>query len=147
MNAMASQITSITIVCTTVYSDPDKKKYQSFASLAFVRGIPRGPVNSPHKWPVTRKMSPFDDAIIIYRDVTDSDTSEEALWAAWHQAIPWTSADTMSIGFWCLGTNIVDIWIEVNTSSRKKVDLKMSPAKCHNFVRHQFVGGKFRSRV
>ena len=26
-----------------------------------VRGIHRRPVNSPHKWPVTRKMLPFDD--------------------------------------------------------------------------------------
>ena len=42
----------------------DKKKHQSSASLAFVRGIHRGPVNSPHKWPVTRKMLPFDDVII-----------------------------------------------------------------------------------
>ena len=29
--------------------------------MAFVRGIHRGPVNSPHKWPVTREMFPFDD--------------------------------------------------------------------------------------
>ena len=41
------------------------KKHQSSASLAFVRGIPRGPVNSPHKWPVTRKMFPFDDVIML----------------------------------------------------------------------------------
>ena len=29
-----------------------------------VRGIHRWPVNSPHKWPITRKMSPFDDVIM-----------------------------------------------------------------------------------
>ena len=52
MRAMASQITSL----TTVYS----------ASLAFVRGIRRWPVNSPHKGPVTRKMFPFDDIIMIH---------------------------------------------------------------------------------
>ena len=40
-------------------------KYQSSASLAFVRGIHRGPVNSPHKGPVTRKILPFDDVIMI----------------------------------------------------------------------------------
>ena len=34
-------------------------------SLAFVRAIHRWPVNSRHKWPVTRKMFPFDDAIMI----------------------------------------------------------------------------------
>ena len=31
---------------------------------AFVQGIHRGPVNSPHKWPVTRKMLQFDDVIM-----------------------------------------------------------------------------------
>ena len=64
MGEMASQITSLTIVYSTVYSDADQRKHQSSASLAFVRGIHRGPVNSPHKWPVTRKMVPFDDVIM-----------------------------------------------------------------------------------
>ena len=64
MGAVASQITSLTIVYSTIYSDADQSKHQSSASLAFVRGIHRGPVNSPHKWPVTRKMFPFDDVII-----------------------------------------------------------------------------------
>ena len=40
------------------------KKHQSSASLAFVRGIHRRSMNSPHKWPVTRKMFPFDDVIM-----------------------------------------------------------------------------------
>ena len=61
MGAMASQIASTTIVYSTVHSGADQRKYQSFASLAFVGGIHRWPVNSPHKWPVTRKMFPFDD--------------------------------------------------------------------------------------
>ena len=42
----------------------NQRKHQSFASLAFVREIHRWPVNSPHKWPVTRKMFPFDDVIM-----------------------------------------------------------------------------------
>ena len=61
MGTVASQISSLTIVYSTVYSDADKRKHQSSASLAFVRGIHRGPVNSPHKRPATRKMFPFDD--------------------------------------------------------------------------------------
>ena len=65
MSAMASQITSLTSVYSTVYSGADQSKIQSSASLAFVMGIHRWPVNSPHKWPVTRKMIPFDDIIII----------------------------------------------------------------------------------
>ena len=64
MGMMASQITSLTIVYSTVYSDADQRKHQSSASLAFVWGIHRGPVNSPHKGPVTRKMFPFDDVIM-----------------------------------------------------------------------------------
>ena len=56
IGAMASQITSLTSVHSTVCSGADQRKQQSSASLAFVRGIHRGPVNSPQKWPVTRKM-------------------------------------------------------------------------------------------
>ena len=48
MSLIASQ-TSLTIVYTTVYSDADQRKHQNSASLAFVRGIHRGPVNSLHK--------------------------------------------------------------------------------------------------
>ena len=59
MGAIASQITSLTIVYSIVYWDADQRKQQSTASLAFARGIHRGPVNSPHKWPVTRKMFPL----------------------------------------------------------------------------------------
>ena len=64
VGAMASQITSLTIVYSTVYSGADQRKHQSSASLASVRGIHRWPVNSPHKGPVTRKMFPFDDVIM-----------------------------------------------------------------------------------
>ena len=63
ISAMASQITSLTIVYSTVYSGADQRKYQSFASLAFMRGIHRWPVNSLHKGSVTQKMFPFDDII------------------------------------------------------------------------------------
>ena len=70
MGAIASQITSLTIVYSTVYSDADQRKHQSSASLVFVWGIQRGPVNSPHKWPVTRKLFPFDDVIMKIADST-----------------------------------------------------------------------------
>ena len=66
MGAITSQITSLAIVYSTVYSDADQRKHQSSASLAFVWGIHRGPVNSPHKWPATRKMFPFDDVIMRF---------------------------------------------------------------------------------
>ena len=61
MSAMASRIISLTIVYSTVYSYADQRKHQSSASLAFVWGFP------PHKGPVTRKMFPFDDVIMLQR--------------------------------------------------------------------------------
>ena len=66
MGAITSQITSLMIVYSTIYSGADQSKHQSSASLAFVWEIHRGPVNFPHKWPVTRKMFPFDDVIMSY---------------------------------------------------------------------------------
>ena len=65
MDTMASLITSLTRVYSTVHPGADQRKHQSSSSLAFVRGIHRRPVNSPHKWPVTRKTFPFDDVIMI----------------------------------------------------------------------------------
>ena len=65
-STMAHQITTVTSVYPTVYSGANQINYQSSASLAFVRGIPRWPVNSPHKGPVTRKMFPFDDVIMCF---------------------------------------------------------------------------------
>ena len=66
VGAIESQITSLTIVYSIVYWDADQRKHQSSASLAFVPWIHRRPVNSPHKWPVTRKMFPFDDVIMDF---------------------------------------------------------------------------------
>ena len=64
MGAMVSQITSPTIFYSTIHSGADQRKHQSSTSLAFERGINCWPVNSPHKWPVTRKMFPFDEVIM-----------------------------------------------------------------------------------
>ena len=64
MGSITSQITSLTIVYSSVYSGADQRKHQSSTSLAFVRGIHRRAVNSPHKGTVTRKMFPFDDVIM-----------------------------------------------------------------------------------
>ena len=68
MTMLASQITSLTVVYSIVHSGVNQRKHQSSASLAFVREIHRGPVNFPHKWPVTRKMFPFDDVIMNCND-------------------------------------------------------------------------------
>ena len=64
MSAMASQITGVSIVYSAVCSGAGKK-HQHSASLDFVRGTYRWPVNSPHKGPLTRKMFLCDDVIMI----------------------------------------------------------------------------------
>ena len=68
MGAMASRIANITIVYLTVYTCVVERNHQSSASLAFVRGIHRWPVNSPHQGPVTRKMFSIDDVIMTTHD-------------------------------------------------------------------------------
>ena len=80
IGAMASQITRLTIVYSAVYSGADQRKHQSSSSLAFVWGIHRWPVNSPHKWPVTRKMFPFDDVIMSVNGLPPN-TRRTFIWA------------------------------------------------------------------
>ena len=65
MSTVTSQITSVSTVYSNVYSGTDQNKHQSSASLAFAWGIYWWSVNCPHKWPVTRKMFPFDDIMLI----------------------------------------------------------------------------------
>ena len=118
MGAIASQITSLTIVYTTVYSDADHRKHQSSVSLAFVRGIHRRPVNSPHKGPVTWKMFPFDDVIMIYWWFPGTwaiDT--ELLWLrccyprwAFEQTVGWPVMQWRSCSFIVLRHSRIVIW-------------------------------------
>ena len=63
----ASQITSLTIVYSSVYPGADQRKHQSSTSLAIVRGIHWWPVNSPQKGPVMQKMFSFDDFFMLRR--------------------------------------------------------------------------------
>ena len=66
MSTIASQITSLTIAYSIVYSDADQRKHQSSASLVFVRGIHRGPVNSSHKWQLRGKCFHFMTSSCYY---------------------------------------------------------------------------------
>ena len=74
MSAMASQNTSVSLVYSAVCSDADKRKHQSSVSLAFVWGIHRWSVHSPHKMPVTRKRFPFD-GVIMHKPARNSATA------------------------------------------------------------------------
>ena len=71
MSDMASQITGVPFVCSTVCSDADQRKHQSFASLTFVMGIHGDPIDSPHKRPVTRKLIPKNVSFGMYRQTSN----------------------------------------------------------------------------
>ena len=103
MTMLASQITSLTVVYSIVYSDVNQRKHQSSASLAFVREIHRRPVNFPHKWPVTRKMFPFDDVIIAPQNVYF--TQEKHVWL--YKCIDDVSANNI---IYCIFVISVQIW-------------------------------------
>ena len=66
MTTMASQITSLMVVYSTVYSDADQRETSKLRATGLCVGNSPGPVNSPPKGPVTRKMFPFDDVIMKY---------------------------------------------------------------------------------
>ena len=60
MSAIESQITGVSIVCSTLCLGADQRKHASYVALAFMEGIHR----SPKKGPVMLKMSSFDDVIM-----------------------------------------------------------------------------------
>ena len=64
MTTMASQITSLTVVYSIVYSDADQSKHHSSASLDFVWGIHRDRWIPSTKGQLRGKMFPFDDVIM-----------------------------------------------------------------------------------
>ena len=89
MSAMASGITSLTIVYSTIYLGADKRKHQCSVSLAVVREIHRWPVNSHHKGPVTRKMFPFGDVIMVFNRPTELPGGHVGINRGWpHQTRP-----------------------------------------------------------
>ena len=57
-----------------------EQKHQSSASLAFVQGIHRWPVNSRHKGPVTWKMFPFDDVIMCTKTMPVNQSHIAGVW-------------------------------------------------------------------
>ena len=65
MNEIASRLTSVSMVYSTVCSGADQRKHKRSVPLALVRGSYRWPMNSPHKGPVTRKIFPLDDVIMV----------------------------------------------------------------------------------
>ena len=69
MSAMASQITSLSIVYSSVYLGADQRKHQSSSSLAFM-------------WEVTgdRKMFSFDDVIMSHAKYSGPNNGGDKIW-------------------------------------------------------------------
>ena len=102
MGAIASQMTNLTIVFSTIYSDADQRKHQSSASLAIVRGI-----HSPHKGPVTRKLFPFDDVIVHISFLTIYNTTFYGLGLI-SQTIFHRNSNLIEIQFCCYSSLPID---------------------------------------
>ena len=117
MGAMASEIPSLTIVYSIVYSGVNQRKHQSSASLAFVREIHWWPVNFPHKGRVKMKIFPFDDVIIFHHDMLGD--------CVWYICLP-------SPGF--------HLWVE-DLGQREKTSLILRPVSlAQTLVSHVWNG-------
>ena len=103
ISVIASQITDVSMVCSNVCPGADQRKHQDSASLVFVRRIHRWPVNSPHKWPVTWKMFPFDDVIMT--------VPNNSIIPVWCWAISWIDDDLL---IWPIGTRSGNVLILIN---------------------------------
>ena len=82
----------VSIVYPTVCLGADQRKRQSSASLAFVWGIHRWRVDSPHKGPVTRNMFPLDNVIIKWA-LCSSQLLKSVPWAKQGPGSPFTGTD------------------------------------------------------
>ena len=118
MGTIASLITSLTIVYSSVNSGADPRKHQSSASLASVRGMHRWLVNSPHKGPVTRKMLPFDDVIMT---IWKSKENLICSYFNFDKAIVANFAyDTIALLSWCVQT-VVAVWWPPHWITAKRI--------------------------
>ena len=113
MSAMVFQITKLIIVYSAVYLSADQRKYQSSTSLAFVRGIHRWPVNSPHKGPVTRKMFSFDDVImfVVKRRTWNLTITKKVAGEALYSMLPLQQSYLWHYCLWCMQTDMEYCWV------------------------------------
>ena len=99
MGAMASKITSLTIVHSTVYSGADQRNIKALRHWPLCEGFTGDRVNSPYKWPVTRKTFPFDDVIM------DSKVHGANMGPIWGRQVPGgPHVGPMNFAIW-------DIWL------------------------------------
>ena len=127
----------------TVYLGADQRKYQSSASLAFVRGIHQWLVNSPHKWPVTQIMFPFDDIIMnvlnqpvqaqwcTYVSITPAFIGlDKGLLTVWLWAIIWSNTGIAVT--WAIGNIFHTKFRENKRFYFKNIHSTMLSANCHH---------------
>ena len=129
MGAMASQITNLTIVHSTVHSGADQRK--QFRVIGLSAGIHLWPVNSPHKWPITRKMFPFDDCVMYV--VND-------LVLIWHHNAYWNHAGLCrSLSGACLNIKMERLFhieteprsVHVMVAPVARINIVSLKQKCH----------------
>ena len=96
MTTMASQITSLTVVYSIVYSGADQRKHQSSASLAFVRGIHRSTGEFPVQRASNAENVSIDDVIMC---ITFCKYHSHCF--LYHiEAVEWMSVDMISFCMW-----------------------------------------------
>ena len=72
-----------------------------------MRGIHRGPVNSPHKWPVARKMFPLDDVIMLmFSFILRLNMILNKHSSCWWLEMPWRWRDVIEMVYLCEKTCI-----------------------------------------
>ena len=136
MGPMASQVTSLTLVYSTVYSGADQRKHQSSASLAFMRGIHRAHydvivMDFPLNITFGSCKTHWGRATHICVSKLTIVGSDNGLSPGRRQAIIWTNAGILSID--TLGTSFNENLSEIHAFSVKKMHLKMSSGKWQPF--------------
>ena len=130
MTTIASQITSLTVVYSIVYSDADERKHQSSASLAFVWGIHRDRWIPRTKGQLRGKW---------FHLMTSSCNMSSPVWC---KAIIPSNVDLLPTG--SSETNFSEIWIKMQNYSIRELQFKMSSvAKVGYLVTLQYVKYRF----
>ena len=94
-DVMMSVMTGVRIVYSTPCSGVNQRKPQSSASLTCVKGIHQWLGNSPREGPVTRKMFPFDDVVILVSSLMLFWTSCWTYTVVERFQTPWRSYDVI----------------------------------------------------
>ena len=139
IGAMASEITSLTIVYATVYSGADQRKHQSSASLAFLRGIYLWLVNSPHKGPVTENVSiwwlhhepspPVCTTTLVYSsEINKTVPGPKKALMYINGKLP--SSMLISFNTWTIGCDLFKQWLTMYQPLEAEMSSSYSPKTC-----------------